>query len=171
MSRFYQRYLNSLQGGDKSESSGLLSDESSRSNNASIDPTAMVSKTIASSSNIDDTKKNTRRVQIVNQSQRKVTADTTLLPTDGTIFADCTGGNIVVTLPLSNTTGLLPNVNYIVIKTDNTPNTLGVVTTNPDILSNSTTGSTVSYTTSTFNESIYLTTTTLAIANANWHRL
>ena len=81
MSRFYQRYLNSLQGGDKGESSGLLSSEnSSKSNNAAIDPTAMVSKTITISSNIDDTKKHNRRVQIVNQSEDISPNDSQKLP-------------------------------------------------------------------------------------------
>ena len=81
MSRFYQRYLNSLQGGDKGESSGLLSSEnSSKSNNAPIDPTAMVSKTITISSNIDDTKKHNRRVQIVNQSEDISPNDSQKLP-------------------------------------------------------------------------------------------
>ena len=77
MSRFYQRYLNSLQGSDKGDTVGLLSGEDGKVNNTVIDPTAMVSKTLTSS---DDTKKHNRRVQIVNQSDDISPEDSKKLP-------------------------------------------------------------------------------------------
>ena len=82
MSRFYQRYLNSLQGTDKGDTVGLLSGEGGKVNDTVIDPTAMVSKTITTTSSTinDDTKKHNRRVQIVNQSDDISPDDSKKLP-------------------------------------------------------------------------------------------